>query len=191
MSTMSDPAGDDYTEHTLDSKTVYRGIMLHVLDDKVRLPDGSTSRREYVRHPGAVMVLAFADDRTLVLERQYRYAIGQHLIELPAGKLEAGEDPLEAAQRELREECGYTAASWRHLNTVHPCVGYADERIEFYLARDLKQVGRSLDEGEFLEVLHVPVADAVSWIAQGRITDVKALMGILWAEKLVRGDWPR
>lgn len=186
---MSDQPHQDYTEHTLDSTTVYRGKLLHVMLDTVRLADSSVSKREYIRHPGAVMVLAFSDERTIVLERQFRYAVDQHLIELPAGKLEAGEDPLEAAQRELREECGYVAGSWKHLNTIHPCVGYADERIEFYLARDLRQVGRLLDDGEFLDVLHVPVADAVTWIREGRITDVKALMGILWAEKIVRGDW--
>ena len=98
------------------------------------------------------MVIAFLDERTILLERQYRYPLRRHFIELPAGKIEPGEDPLATAQRELKEECGYEAAQWRHLATLHPCIGYADERIELYLARGLTHVGHALDDGEFLEV---------------------------------------
>ena len=180
---------DDFTEHTLDSRTVYRGALLHVLEDTVRLPDGKTARREYIRHPGAVMILALVSPDTLLLERQFRYPVRRHFIELPAGKLEGDEDPLEAARRELREECGYVASDWRHLATLHPCIGYADERIELFLARDLSHVGRELDEGEFLEVLHVPLQEALGWVRDGRITEAKAVMGLLWAEKILKGDW--
>lgn len=144
-------AGDaDFTETCLSSETVYDGILLRVISDEVRLPDGSTSRREYIRHPGACMVVAFLDERTILLERQYRYPMRRHFIELPAGKIDPGEDPLVTARRELEEECGYVAATWRHLATLHPCIGYADERIELYLARDLTRSESKLDAGEFL-----------------------------------------
>lgn len=186
---MSEPPNDDFTESPISSETVYRGALLHVLADRVRLPNGGESVREYIRHPGAAAVVAFLDERTILLERQFRYPLRRHFIELPAGKIDPGEDPLATAQRELKEECGYEARTWRHLATLHPCIGYADERIEIYLARDLTHVGHALDEGEFLEVLQVPVEEAVSWVRQGRITEPKALMGLYWAEKIVRGEW--
>jgi len=173
----------DFTEHTLASNTVYRGNLLHVLEDEVRLPDGRLARREYVRHPGAVMMLAFLDPGTVVLVRQFRYALGRHFIELPAGKIDAGEEPLATARRELREECGYSAASWKHLATVHPCVGYSDERIELFLARELARVPEGPDDGEFLEVVTAPLGEALGWVRSGAITDVKTIVGLLWADK--------
>jgi ADP-ribose pyrophosphatase len=114
------------------------------------------------------------------MERQFRYAIGRHLVELPAGKIETGEDPLATAQRELIEECGYTAASWRHLATLHPCVGYSDERFELYLARDLTPVERALDDGEFLDVVPMAIAEVRKAVRDGRITDVKVVAGLAW-----------
>lgn len=179
----------DFTEKTLTSRAVYDGVLLHVRADTVRLPDGREAVREYIQHPGAVMMLAFLDARTLLLERQFRYPLRRHFIEIPAGKMEPGEDPLKTAQRELREECGYEAGEWRHLATLHPCIGYADERIELYLARDLKHVGHALDEGEFLEVLPVTVDEALKWVREGRITEVKAVSGLLWADKIAKGEW--
>ncbi len=177
---MADHPPDDYTEHRLSSKLVYEGRMLKVREDTVRLPDGRPGRREYVQHPGAVIIIALLDADTVLMERQYRYAVGRHLYELPAGKIEVGEDPLVTAQRELIEECGYTAASWRHLSTVHPCVGYSDERIELYLARDLTHVGRKLDEGEFLDVVPMKIGDIRKAVQDGRITDVKVMAGLAW-----------
>jgi len=179
----------DFTETRIASRTVFSGKLLHVLEDAVRLPDGGTATREYIRHPGAAMVVALLDDETLLLERQYRYPLGRHFIELPAGKIDAGESPLQTAQRELREECGYEAGAWRHLATLHPCIGYADERIELFLARDLVHVGHARDEGEFLEVIPVKVRDALAWIREGAITEAKAVTGLLWAEKILRGEW--
>ncbi|HEY9447851.1 MAG TPA: NUDIX hydrolase [Burkholderiales bacterium] len=179
----------DFTETCLTSETVYDGVLLRVISDEVRLPDGSTSRREYIRHPGACMVVAFLDERTILLERQYRYPMRRHFIELPAGKIDPGEDPLATAQRELREECGYLASSWRHLATLHPCIGYADERIELFLARDLAPCEAKLDDGEFLEVMPVSVDRALAWVREGRITEAKAITGLLWADKLVKGEW--
>ncbi len=174
----------DFTETTISSKTVYRGNLLHVLEDEVRLPDGKTARREWIQHPGAVIMIPMLDERTVLLERQYRYPLQRHFYELPAGKIEPGEEPLATAKRELIEECGYTAGSWQHLTTLHPCIGYADERIELFLARELTHVGHAHDEGEFLEVVPLALSEALEWVASGRITDVKAIIGLLWMERL-------
>ena len=173
----------DFTEHKLSSKTVYRGALLHVVEDQVRLPDGATAQREYVRHPGAVMIVPLLDRDTVLLVRQYRYPLSRHFEEIPAGKAEPGEAPLKTAQRELREECGYEAREWRRLTTLHPCIGYSDESIELFLARDLVHVGAQLDEGEFLEVMPVKLDAAVRWVREGRITDTKTIVGLLWADK--------
>lgn len=179
----------DLTEHTLDQKTVYQGKLLHVLEDSVRLPDGTASRREYIVHPGAAMVVAMPDAHSVLMERQYRYPVRAHMYELPAGKIDAGEDPLETAKRELLEETGYRANCWRHLVTTFPVVGYSSERIEIYLATGLEFVGAKLDQGEFLEVFSLPVAEAIEWIRQGRIGDSKTMTGLLLAEKIAAGKW--
>lgn len=182
---MADEPPSDFTEHRVASKLVYDGRMLKVREDSVRLPDGASARREWVQHPGAVIMIPLLDDTTVLMERQFRYPLGRHFLELPAGKIEAGEEPLATAQRELKEECGYTAASWRHLGTTHPCIGYSDERIELYLARDLTHVGRALDDGEFLEVVPMAVEEVKRCIRDGRITDVKVIAGMAWL------DWVR
>jgi ADP-ribose pyrophosphatase len=179
----------DFTEEEISSRVVYEGRLLHVREDEVRLPDGRHARREYIRHPGAVMVIALTDAGDILLEHQYRYPLRRHFIELPAGKLDGGESPLACAQRELVEECGFEAGEWRHLATTHPCIGYSDERIELFLARDLRHVGHARDDGEFIEVLAVPVARALEWLRAGRITDTKALIGLLWADRILRGEW--
>jgi ADP-ribose pyrophosphatase len=186
---MSDTETPDFSETTIASEKVFDGVLLHVRKDIVRLPNGHIATREYIEHQGAAMVLAFVDERTLLLERQFRYPLRRHFIELPAGKIDRGEEPLNTAQRELREECGYEAAFWRHLGTLHPCIGYADERIELYLARDLTHVGDALDEDEFLQVFHVSIDEALEWIRTGRITEPKAITGLLWADKIARGEW--
>ena len=175
----------DFTERTLESKTVYRGRLLQVLEDRVRMPDGKTAQREYVRHPGAVVMIPLLDPETVILVRQFRYALGRHFYELPAGKIDAGEEPLQTARRELREECGYEAADWRHLTTLHPCIGYSDERIELYLARDLNHVGDAPDDGEFIEPLTLRIAVALEWVKTGRITDTKTIAGLFWADKFL------
>lgn len=186
---MMSESGKDLTEQGLESQLVYDGKLLKVRKDCVLLPDGTKTTREYIHHPGAVMMVAMLDDTTLLLERQFRYALRRHFIELPAGKIDAGEEPLAAAARELREECGYNAAQWRHLATLHPVVGYGDERIELFLAQNLSYVGRALDDGEFLEVMQTPLAEALEWVRSGKITDAKTVSGLMWAEKMLRGDW--
>lgn len=181
--------GEDLSETRLSSRTVFKGVLLHVKADRVRLPNGSESTREYIVHPGAAMIIALTDDHRIVLERQYRYPVGMHFIELPAGKIDPGEDPLATAQRELREECGYAAREWHHLTTLHPAIGYADERIELYLARGLSDVGHQRDDDEMIEVLHVTVEQALAWVRERHITESKAVTGLLWAEKILNGTW--
>jgi ADP-ribose pyrophosphatase len=180
---MTELEPQDFTEHTLSSKTVYQGVFLRVLEDEVRLPDGKIARREFIRHPGAVMFMPFLDRDTVVLVRQFRYPHARHFYEIPAGKIDRGEEPLQAARRELREECGYQAVEWRRLATVHPCIGYSDEAIELFLARQLTHVGSEPDAGEFLEVVPVKLADALRWMEQGKITDAKTVIALLWVDK--------
>ena len=175
----------DFTETTVSSKTVYRGRLLHVLEDDVRLPDGKPARRETIKHPGAVAMVPFLDAQTVVLVRQFRYSLARHFYEIPAGKIDLGEDPLQTARRELREECGYQAGEWRHLTTLHPCIGYSDERIELYLARQLSDVGHAPDDGEFIEMTPMSLAEALRRVRDREITDVKTIIGLLWADKFL------
>ena len=170
----------DFTEETISSEPIYEGAFLKVFRDTVRLPDGATAHREYVAHPGAVMVLAFMDDDTIILERQYRYPKHRHFIEIPAGKLEAGEDALATAQRELIEECGYEAREWWHIASMDPTIGYSDEVIHLYGAKDLVHVGAKLDVGEHLECFTAKFDDALEWVHQGIISDSKTTFALLW-----------
>jgi len=179
----------DLTEKQLDSKLMYDGNFIEVRKDIVLLPDGSSSTREYITHPGAVAVLALLDNGNLVMERQYRYPPRQEFIELPAGKIDDGEDILVTAQRELLEETGYVASEWTHLTTAWPCIGYADERMEYFLARGLKHVGSKLDDGEFLEVFELSLGDAIEWIRQGKINESKTIVGLFWLDKVLNGSW--
>lgn len=179
----------DLTETEVGSEWVYRGNLLHVRRDTVRLPDGGAAEREYIEHPGAVAIIALTDSGELVMERQYRYSLRRDMIELPAGKIDPGEPPLETAKRELREETGYAAASWRHVATIHIAIGYSNERIEIFLAQEMKHVGAKLDAEEFLEVFTLPLATALQWVREGKITDSKTVSGLFWAEKVLDGGW--
>lgn len=179
----------DLTEEQLDSQVMYDGGFIEVLKDSVRLPDGSVSTREYITHPGAVAMLALLDNGNLVMERQFRYPLHREFIELPAGKIDDGEDILVTAQRELLEETGYVASEWVHLTTAWPCIGYSDERMEYFLARGLKHVGRNLDEGEFLEVFELSPTEAMEWIRLGKINDSKTIVGLFWLEKVLNSGW--
>ncbi len=178
----------DLEEVCVESTAVYDGCLLHARRDIVRLPDGATSVREYITHPGAVAVLALLDNGNLIMERQYRYGPKREFFEIPAGKIDHGEDILVTGQRELLEETGYVASDWLHLTTTWPCIGYADEKIEYFLARGLTHLERRLDDGEFLEVFELSLTDAVDWIRQGRINDSKTIIGVLWLEKHLK-DW--
>ncbi len=178
----------DLVETCIESKAVYDGCLLHARRDTVRLPDGAVSIREYITHPGAVAVLALLDNGNLIMERQYRYGPGREFYEIPAGKIDHNEDTLITGKRELLEETGYTATDWVHLTTTWPCIGYADEKIEYYLARGLTMQGRNLDDGEFLEVFELSLTEAIDWIRQGKINDSKTIIGIFWLEKYL-ADW--
>lgn len=179
----------DLSEHRVSGSLVYDGKLLKVHRDTVRLPDGTTTEREWVEHPGAVAVIALTDTGELVLERQFRYALGRDMVEIPAGKIDPGEDPLATARRELREETGYAAAEWTHLATIHLAIGYSNEHIEIYLARRLSHEGAALDDEEFLEVFTLPLATALEWVREGKITDSKTVSTLFWAEKTLGGGW--
>jgi ADP-ribose pyrophosphatase len=166
-------------EDKLSGAVVYAGKFLQVHKDQVRLPDGSQGEREYIRHPGAVLIVPLFGDGRVLLERQYRYPQAREFIEVPAGKREAGEDPLETAKRELLEETGYAASGWQHLGVVHTAIAYSDEGIEMYVATGLQKRERKLDQGEFLELLEVTLEEAWAMVRDGRITDVKTVAALL------------
>lgn len=180
---------DGLVETLRDSESVFSGKLLKVRRDNVSLPDGKPAIREYITHPGAVVIIAVLPDGRLVFERQYRYPLRRAFLELPAGKIDPGEEIAATAVRELREEAGYVAGCWRYLGVFHPCIGYSDERIEIFLAEDLSEVGAELDDGEFLEVLALTLDEALESVRSGRITDGKTIAALFWAEKVLRQGW--
>jgi len=177
------------TETRVASQELLRGHFLHAMRDTVRLPDGKKAFREYVIHPGAVMVVAELPDGRLVLERQFRYPVKAVMVEFPAGKLDPGEDSLACAQRELLEETGYTARQWARAGVLHPVISYSTEFIDIWFARELTAGERQLDAGEFLDVFSASADELLQWCRDGRITDAKTLTGILWLQNLRSGAW--
>ena len=177
------------TETRVASQELLRGHFLHAMRDTVRLPDGKEATREYVIHPGAVMVVAELPDGRLVLERQFRYPVQSVMVEFPAGKLDPGEDSLVCAQRELLEETGYTARQWARAGFLHPVISYSTEFIDIWFARDLTAGQRQLDAGEFLDVFSASTDELLQWCRDGRITDAKTLTGVLWLQNLRSGAW--
>jgi len=174
----------DLTEHFVDGDVVFDGALLKVRRDRVRLPDGGEATREYIRHPGAVAIVPLFDDGTVLLERQFRYPHRRTFIEVPAGKLDAGEPPLDTAMRELLEETGYAAQEWTRLGTMHTAIAYTDEAIALFLCRKMTRVGEpKLDPGEFVETLIVPFDEAIAMVRDGRITDSKSVCSLLWVDK--------
>jgi len=176
------------------SDKLLSGRFLQVFGDQVTLPDGKSTFREYIVHPGAVMVIPLlVDDQgqtRIVLERQFRYPMGQVMIELPAGKRDGQEDLLLCAQRELREETGYSATQWAHAGVLHPCISYSTEYIDIWFAKGLQAGSSQLDAGEFLEVFSASMDEFFAWCRDGRITDAKTLTGALWLQNYLSGTWP-
>jgi ADP-ribose pyrophosphatase len=173
-------------ESRMASETVFSGKLLEVRRDTVRLPDGGVATREFVVHPGAVLIVPVLDDGRLVLERQFRYPIGRVMLEFPAGKIDPGEDALATAQRELIEEAGYAANAWRKLGTLHPEIGYSTEFIDMYEARELSFVGARLDEGEFLDIVAMTEDELLVTYDCGGFTDAKSIAA-LFAWRRTRG----
>jgi ADP-ribose pyrophosphatase len=179
----------DLKETRLDGEVVFDGRFLKVTRDRVNLPDGAETYREFIRHPGAVVILPLFDDGSVLLERQFRYPLDKVFIEYPAGKIDPGEDHLACAKRELQEETGYTASRWDFVCTIHNAIAYSDEHLELYLARGLTAGPARLDEGEFLETFRASVPELLEMVKSGQITDVKTVIGSFWLEKIVAGHW--
>ncbi|WP_210546872.1 NUDIX domain-containing protein [Rhodoferax sp. PAMC 29310] len=181
-------------ETKVSSQELFLGKFLHAFRDTVALPDGNLASREYVVHPGAVMVIPLlqleSGDIRVVLERQFRYPVGRVMIEFPAGKLDRGEATFLCAQRELLEETGYTALEWSRAGVLHPVIAYSTEFIEVWFARGLKLGDQNLDDGEFLEVFSTTPEQLLEWCRDGNITDGKTLAGAMWLQNFLSGMWP-
>jgi ADP-ribose pyrophosphatase len=177
-------------EDLVQGQQVYQGHFLDVRRDEVRLPDGSKAGREYLVHPGAVMIVPLLDDGRLMLERQYRYPLQRAVLEFPAGKLDRGEPGIECGVRELREETGYSAREWAYAGIMHNAIAYSTEGIEIWFARGLSSGDRALDDGEFLDVFAATQDELSAWVCKGVVTDAKTITGLLWLQQWRAGAWP-
>ena len=177
-------------EKTLRSKCVFKGSLLDVRKDEVIFPSGSKSTREWINHPGAVCCIPVLDNGDICLIKQYRYAIREYVIELPAGKLEIGETPIHCAKRELEEEIGFEAKKIRFLTMFYPAVGFVNEEMHLFLAGDLKKTKTNPDEDEFIELIPKTLDQAIEMIYSGDITDAKTIIGLVWAQKLLTNSKP-
>ena len=177
----------DLTEYLINSQTVVSGGMLTVKRDQVRLPNSNISQREYVIHPGAVVVVPMLPNGNVILEKQFRYALNKVFIELPTGKIDTNEAILVTGQRELLEETGYTAIEWTLLGHQHPCIGYSNEVIHMYMARGLSAGAHQRDADESLEVYDLPFEQCLNMIETGEITDGKSIVALYFAEKYLLG----
>ncbi|MEY3782749.1 MAG: hypothetical protein RIS97_927, partial [Pseudomonadota bacterium] len=174
-------------ETKISSEQVYKGNFLNILRDTVLLPNGKQATREYLVHPGAVVVIALLDDGRVVLERQHRYPVGRVMVEFPAGKLDAGENPQYCGQRELLEETGYSATYWAYAGPMHLAIAYSDEVLHIYFAKGLTLGERKLDEGESLDVFTTTPAELLAMCSQGLVTDAKTLTCTLWLQNVLSG----
>jgi ADP-ribose pyrophosphatase len=183
-----------HDRHLIEEKTgseeILKGNFLHAFRDTVRLPDGGTATREYVVHPGAVMMIPMLDDGRLIMERQYRYPMSRVMVEFPAGKLDAGESVITCAKRELLEETGYAAREWARAGQLHPVISYSTEFIDIWFCRGLEHTEAKLDDEEFLEVFTATPEQVIAWCRDGTITDSKTLIGAFWLQNVLAGNWP-
>ena len=176
----------NFEEKTLSENEIFKGKIINVHVDDIELPDGSKSIREVVEHSGGVCVAAVTNDNELYFVRQYRYPYKEVLLELPAGKLEKGEDPLEAGLRELREECGVVADEVISLGKIYPTVAYCSEKNYLFAAKGLTKTNQDLDEGEFLSVEKIKVEDATKMVMDGEISDAKTVALVLKINNLIK-----
>ena len=180
----------DLSWKTLSSEYLYKDTWFTIRKEACQRQDGQIITPYYVyEFPTWVTAVALTEDGKVILERQYRHAVGQVFWEFPAGKIDSGEKSAETAVRELKEETGFTAREWRYLTTIHPVIGYANEKIDLFLAKGLQQTGAQLDAGEFLEMQEVPVAELLPMIRRGEVSDVKTQIGIFWLEKILGAGW--
>jgi len=190
---LNKPEYKHLVETRKSSQELFKGSFLHAFRDEVVLPDGAVATREYVVHPGAVMVVPLLQEPDgtwrVVLERQFRYPIGQTMIEFPAGKLDPGEASAACAQRELLEETGYAASEWAQAGVLHPAIAYSSEFIDVWFARGLVAGAQHLDAGEFLDVFTASPEELLQWCMQGQVTDAKTLAGALWLQNVLSGSW--
>lgn len=183
-------AADTHLIETLvDSESLCEGSFLKARCDTVRLPDGRSAVREYIVHPGAVVIIPMLDDGRVLLERQFRYPVGQVMTEFPAGKLDPGEDPLACAKRELLEETGYTAREWASAGAMHLAIAYSTEIIHIFFARGLTAGAAQLDQDEFLDVCTTMPDALFEDCRSGRVTDAKTLTCTLWLQNVLAGNW--
>ncbi len=188
--TMVELGRDPHLIEVFESREeLLQGKFLRVLRDTVKLPNSQLATREFVVHPGAVMIIPMLDDGRLVMELQYRYPVQQVILEFPAGKLDTGESVFDCARRELLEETGYSATEWARAGLLHPTISYSTEFIDIWFARGLTLGQRKLDEGEFLDVVLVSPAELLQSCFGGLITDAKTLTGALWLQNVESGAW--
>ncbi|HEY0879524.1 MAG TPA: NUDIX hydrolase [Zeimonas sp.] len=180
----------DLRETTIESQVVYDGTFLQMRRDRVRLPNGRESAREFIVHPGAATMIPIFPDERILVERQFRYPVGRTMIEMPAGKIDPGESAIQTARRELVEETGYLAREWAFLTRLHPAIGFASEVMDLFLCRDLEQTAHSPDEDEFLEIEIVRFGWLMDELRAGRLTDVKTQIATFWLERMFSGAWP-
>lgn len=173
-----------FEERTIHSERIYEGKIINLKVDDVELPNGKQSKRELIEHPGAVAVVAITDEGKMVMVEQFRKALERSIVEIPAGKLEPGEAPETTAKRELEEETGYRASSWKHIQTFSTSPGFADETIHLYEASGLElvQTPAAMDEDEFVELMEVTIEEAEAMMQDERIFDAKTAFAVLWAK---------
>ena len=176
----------DLTEKTRSSKCVFRGSFLDVIMDEVILPDGNTGTREWINHPGAICCIPVLENGNICLIQQYRYSVRKHMIELPAGKLDIGEKPKDCAKRELEEEIGYQTNNIKLLTVMYPAVGFTNEKMYLFIAKELKKTKINLDQDEFIQLVPTTLEEAIQMIWDGHINDAKTIIGLLWAEKILK-----